>query len=668
MAVMNPYQPISLIESGNSITANVSMRKITFGEDSLIKSIIADGEELFSAPMRIIGAEDGEPLEWKMKDSFVFSRSDEEVTVCGSMQSELFIINTSIVLGYDGCMNFDLKIMPKGKTVAEDFGLNRIKKHDYKLESLVVEVPLKKNANLYHIYPASPINGENGTLVPLSDTSCSGELPLGKEKRCFIPHRPLLWFGNEKRGLCFFSESDENWQPEDKSRAIEICDTGDTRLLRIHLLDSHPHKWVTVGDKAPNYSYKPLSFSLGFEATPIKPFPKQPYLHNALHIDCFCKIAGDYKEYLYGDFGGENGYDRIKRLGVTTLVLHEKWNKMQNFPYLSEPTADQLETIIRECHSRGIKVIPYFGYEMSTLSPLWSERCDEAIYVDENGEYGGGWWRVPPQRAYVVCYGSSWQDTFVAGIKNLIEKYDFDGIYLDTTFNVKGCINEKHGCGYIGEDGKRKPTYPLMENRRMLKRLYEIVEARGGIINYHSWACVNIPSMGFAHIGWNGENIQMKLLNEGAQELPLDYFRAEYIGRNFGVPQELIAYENRPRWSIEHACAYSIIHGILPRPNSIGEPLEFMSNVWRVFNAFPIRKSEWVPYWGNDEITTGDGDIKCSFYRYRDEFGSIKRLIFAANTKQADKKLSLNIDAELKFGTMKENGEMPPFSFGIFIG
>ena len=29
--------------------------------------------------------------------------------------------------------------------------------------------------------------------------------------------------------------------------------------------------------------------------------------------------------------------------------------------------------IVNECHSRGIKVIPYFGYELSTLSPLWEE-------------------------------------------------------------------------------------------------------------------------------------------------------------------------------------------------------------------------------------------------------------------------------------------------------
>ncbi len=665
MSIPSPYTKLKISENQNgTVSAEVIMRKYTFGEGSLPTSIVADGEELLMSPMRIVGTEDGEDMIWSVKDSFIFSRSDEELVLCGSMQSERFIVNTSITLSFDGCMNFDLKFMPRGMTVGQVFGMNDVKKYFYNVGSLIFEIPLKKSAELYHFFPNCRITGEKGDLVPYSHTSCSGQLPEGKR---FLPHRPLLWLGNEERGLCFFSESDENWQPSDTYRAIEIVDGGDTRLVRLHLLDSHPKKWSQpTHGRAPNYFYRPLSFTFGFEATPIKPFPKKPYLHNALHIDCFCKIEGDYKEYLYGDFDGENGYDRMKRLGVTTLILHEKWNKIQNFPYLSEPTAKQLEVIIKECHARGIKVLPYFGYEIASLSPLWSSRSDEAVMISALGLYDSGWWRVPPQRDYVVCYNSSWQDTFVEGIKTLVEKYGFDGIYLDSTLNVNGCTNARHGCGYLNGEGVRRPTYPLMSNRRLLRRLYEIIEPLGGIINYHSYACCNIPSMGFTHLGWNGESIQMRLLKEGASDLPLDYFRTEYIGRNFGIPQELIAYENRPKWTFEHSCAFGIIHGILPRPNSILSPLDFISPVWKIFDSFPIADSEWVPYWENSEILTGNDDIKCSFYRYRGENGSEKRLVFISNTKSVSNELKLSCDAKFLYGTMDGCGDMPPFSFGIF--
>ena len=43
----------------------------------------------------------------------------------------------------------------------------------------------------------------------------------------------------------------------------------------------------------------------------------------------------------------------LKEKGVTTLILHEKWNKCQNWFELSEFTARQLRTIVDECHQRG---------------------------------------------------------------------------------------------------------------------------------------------------------------------------------------------------------------------------------------------------------------------------------------------------------------------------
>ena len=34
------------------------------------------------------------------------------------------------------------------------------------------------------------------------------------------------------------------------------------------------------------------------QPTPVKTFPKQPYLHNALHLDCFVKIKGNYIDFV----------------------------------------------------------------------------------------------------------------------------------------------------------------------------------------------------------------------------------------------------------------------------------------------------------------------------------------------------------------------------------
>lgn len=102
-------------------------------------------------------------------------------------------------------------------------------------------------------------------------------------------------------------ESDENMQPESADKLIECVKKTDEVILRIHLLDSEPHKW------------------------------------------------------------SEKGY------------LHEKWNDLQNSPFITRKTADRLRLIAEEAHKRGIKVIPYFGYEISSLSPYWHKMGEEIM-------------------------------------------------------------------------------------------------------------------------------------------------------------------------------------------------------------------------------------------------------------------------------------------------
>ena len=93
---------------------------------------------------------------------------------------------------------------------------------------------------------------------------------------------------------------------------------------------------------------------------------------------------------------------------------------------------------------------------------------------------------------------------------------------------------------------------------------------------------------------------------------------------------EFIAYENRPLWTFEQALSCSILHGILPRPNDIGHPLDLMSRVWRIFDAFPIAQSEWMPYWENKTESSHE-KVKVSYYRYTTLSGKQQLLAFAVN-------------------------------------
>ena len=147
--------------------------------------------------------------------------------------------------------------------------------------------------------------------------------------------------------------------------------------------------------------------------------------------------------------------------------------------------------------------------------------------------------------------------------------------------------------------------------------------------------------------------------------MDLDYFRAEYNGRNMGVPAEFIAYENRPYWTFEQALSCSLLFGMLPRPNDINFPLEFMSGVWKILDKFPIEKSKWMPYFNNN-ATTSNEKVKVSYYKYTDLENKTKLLAFVVNISAKNiENVTLNFDEGVSKVIDAEKTEHIDFTFDM---
>ena len=673
MHIPPPFLPVSLVREGNDHRIGVLGRDIVLGPDSLPVSVTAAGREMLAGPVRLVGIEDGVPIIWddRYPDNesacFIHSRGDDRAVLCGAMASPRFIADTVVTAEYDGCVTVDLRVMPRGKTVAQVFGLTEVKPIEYRLDRLWLEIPLKKEfAALYSMYPGSGILLGDGTGIPDAPTLTSGAV---NEKDMALPFKALFWLGNDDAGLGFFAETDRHWQPEDKGRVIEVIHEDDRTVLRVRLLDSHPLSWKEDFREGSD-AYLPVSFTFGLQPTPVKPFPRQPYPIRGLHLDCFVKVRGSYDQVL------KNEYDRLKEKGVDTLILHEKWNKAQNWCEPSEASLEMVKEITSECHRRGIRVLTYFGYEISSLSPEWTDLRDRVRVMTDEGKQTGGWYRVPFQRDYVVCCGSEWADRFVDGVAKFMDTCHTDGVYLDSTSRPLYCCNETHGCGWRDENGALHGTYPVRAVREMFKKLYGAVKSRGGMINVHSFGYQNFTALPFIDLNWYGENLQLDYVKGRFGEISLDYFRAEYAGRNMGVPVEFIAYENRPVWTFENALALSMIHGILPRPNDLRGPLDLTAEVWRIFGRFPVDQSEWRPYWTNGAAAS-DSRVKLSYYRHTAPDGAVTLLALCANTSRdtvENVTFSLGEDAGLtRWTDLTEGGPMTgpitlgPWKYRIFL-
>ena len=166
--------------------------------------------------------------------------------------------------------------------------------------------------------------------------------------------------------------------------------------------------------------------------------------------------------------------EHIKDYGVNVLVFHEHWSDIQSYPDYNHE--EEIKNLVKLCHENGIKLLLYFGYQLSNIAPEWKD-CYEECLTKLPGEAVAPfehWQRQPEQKAYTVCHNSKWQNFIAQGIKRVMKDFGIDGVYLDGTTEPWKCVNHLHGCGYKLANGDYQPTYPIFAVRDLMKRIYNI--------------------------------------------------------------------------------------------------------------------------------------------------------------------------------------------------
>jgi len=618
--VPQPWTPVSVKPGTDQAEVGVWGRTYRFDRSTLPAGITTAGREILDGPVRLVGTVDGQPIEWQRSGLFVLRQSQGQATLCGWQANASLIVDTTVRVEFDGMMQMNLVVLPQRGAKP-------------KLDRLWLEIPLKRScASLFHSWPGRWGTAQNSGA--LTEAGLAG------------PFKPLVWLGWEDGGLCWFAESDRGWQPEAANRAMAVVCQGQQAVLRLRLLDSPPPAL-------------PLTFTVGLQATPVKPWPTDfhewriwhaPQLATTLEkpaYEVFPKWWTCHRAFPDGKW--LPALDRAAKLGVKTVVFHEDWTPIQDYPVT--PEEPELKRLIDACHQRGMKVLLYFGYEMSPLAPEWAEMSDEVLLKNVKGAIVAGWHRLPEQRDCRVCFRSRYQDFLVEGIARLRQRCRFDGVYLDGTIMPAGCANERHGCGYRRADGELRSTYPIFAVRRLMQRLYAMIHPDGGLINAHQSTCCMMPTLAFADSYWDGEQFSRgELAGDPMQKLPLDAFRAEFMGRNFGVPCEFLTYERGPDWTIDHALAFTMIHDVRVRPHgSTTGLLQKMSAIWDVMTRFGVGQAEWHPYWKNAGLLTVEpAPVKASLYVRRAEGNRPARgLLVVSNLSAKDPataQVQLNVD------------------------
>jgi len=349
-------------------------------------------------------------------------------------------------------------------------------------------------------------------------------------------------------------------------------------VLRIHLLDP--------GGKID----RPFRLTFGLMAGPVRPNPAT-FAQGSFG---YCHWAG----YAMGDTirAGTSPpvteLDYRRDLGARFLGLHEDWTDFEGMSRVTQP--EKLKHLIEQTHARKMGLVLYHAMLLPDLAPEYADLAADCLCEPQSAYYVHA--REPRQRDYPVCPRSRYSARFTAGIESLFKEYGIDGVYLDGAASPTYCANGKHGCGYVGADGQRRPTFTIFAAREQMKRLARICQAQSKptLIVAHMSGLITLPTLSFADLLLTGEQYWKA---PATFRPPLEFFRAESMGHPHGLPTDFIGY---PPLDGPWAPTMTALHNA---------PSTWCLGGWdmlRLYRQFDVDHARWHPYWQPDGLATAD--------------------------------------------------------------
>lgn len=509
-------------------------RTQSFDGRPLPTQMTSQSQELLARPMGLKVGIEGKDARWRQCQVSPVERHGKGKYAVRTARGRLdkLLLSSRVTLHYDGALRVDVTVEPLEPVT---------------VESLTLEIPVKKSIAEFIFADFAGVRAKT-----LPEEGCSGAW-------C-----PLVWMGNDDVGLGWGCDSDETW--DEGEGALGLIRRGAATVLSLNVI------------RRPRHIDSPLAFSFGLQANPWRPIEKNAHQYRNVHLNwCYDLSEADLRDW--------------HRKGARTVIFHSAWADLHAYP--ETKYAKQLQDLVRRCHRVGLKLLPYFGVELSEGAPewpVWSENWRKIR--DGRQKHGYVPYRPPYIPAFHVCPASGWQDFIVEGIEHVMKRYGVDGVYLDGLQEwTSGCSNGLHGCGYVGADGVRRRTRPIWQDRELMERIYVAVRSvkSDGRISLHANPgplCFTGP---FGTDCFGGEQY-----GGDFKQAALDQVRAFHVGApQWGVPSELIAYTNDGA-----AVAIGLLHGVLPRA---GTRKEFrnalITGVWTVQDAFGVRRADWLPYW-----------------------------------------------------------------------
>ena len=552
-------------------------REYIFDAGILPSQIISAGSKLLAAPISFSVACKDKVIMPSLNKYHLDSKSETKVAMSGSLNIANIKLTSKVLTEFDGLSLFEFIRQNGGNA---------------EFDSLSIDIPVKSEHALYYIF-----------FKALQKLEPSGNIPDGKGTVIKTSWRPFAWLGDNDRGLFWFCESDEMWPNRSASNAIEIIRKDKEIVMRLNIL--------APGQELPG-NWK---FIFGLQATPVKPMPENRRKWRFSPID---------KETI-------RLYDVLHLTG-------------QGYPEAAVP--EKFMKQAEDFNKRNIMWAPYLGVTfISSHSPesiYWRKHWDGGAVdpwvsscknkADNHFSY---WYQTSP-------VSKTYSDFLVWKTINFIKKYKLSGMYIDQGHPYPSYRLEA-GLGYE-KNGIRYSVYPIIAYRNLYRRLYAAIKSlpRDTFIMTHMSAQMTIPFLAYSDAYLNGEHLTplLKGVNSYVDILPMDMFRASYMGRQWGIAPVLL-----PEFRfINHGGK----EGENPTKELMGMLLVHDVNIWhlwangKVLNSvydaldkFGYADSDFIPYF--DPVPPATTDMKDIYISAYNKQTDGRALLVVANLSKEKK-------------------------------
>ena len=579
--VMKPWTPVETAGT----TLKCWNREYRFGKSALPEKITSGNVSLLTAPITLNAEINGKKVKW-YKQTFVKKSADD---FGAEFAGELF--------GQSGRQKVEVKVNAQ----LEYDGLLRIKlsSPDSKIfTSMQLNIPVKAKHAIYrHRYC-------------LTRAGTAGNVPPGDgivDKSSFLP---FSWLGDNDRGLFWCCESDEHWPNGGSRNAYETVRSSGQVAMRINLLKD--------GQKfASDWNYE---FAL--MATPVKKNPR----HNYRYIRAI------------GDDGRPIGPKSNMKIEWT------RPSKLRYFGYPEAVKMTEYKKLIDTRHAQGLRILQYLCLscqasnipEFRFYSKYWKMGYIDSMSADVV--------RYNAVFAAVAPGGKDYSDFITWKTDRFMTESGIDGLYHDNAFAYDS-KNIQTPQGYL-RDGKLHSTFAIFDSRALYRRITAMTRTHtNNPFNLaHMSGKVMIPILAYHEAYMDGEHFRNRIKDHYPDMLPLDMFRAEYMGRQWGITPYFL-----PEFTAENAkkvkptrglMALLMIHDV--RITLAWCNYDVVNKALDALDEFGYADSDFIPYFAS--IPPAQTDMKDVYISaYKKDDGSVLLIVGNMSREKRSGKIIINL-------------------------